>query len=168
MRALPRWLASVLILAAVLLWANCDLVFRLERPDETPSFIGCFAGQVTDPPDGGKLRLVLEQVGSGNSVMISGCLESSVGLAAISGAIEEDDSQRARFSAMPTGGGGAFTFRVIRQPAGNVIPTSIDVENVNLSPFNSALGLPRCAPAETVTCADLGVTLPFAPGGGLP
>lgn len=165
---LPRALAATLILAAVLFWANCDLVFRLERPDDTPSFMGCFLGQVTDPPDGGKLRILLEQVGAGNSVMLSGCLESNFGLAALSGAVEEDDSQRARFTAMPTSGSGAFTFRVIRQPGGNVIPTAIDFENINFSPFNAALGLPRCAPVDTVTCADLGVVLPFVPGGGLP
>lgn len=161
-----RVLFSVLVLVAAIFWANCHLVFQAE-PDDPPAplFFGCYAGILTDPPGSGKVRLVLEPSPEPSGVLVSGCIETGPVLATLAASLEGDSTEVLRATATPAGGS-PFSFRVTRQPGGLVQATAVDLENVNGSPFQAALGLPACAAGEVVSCAELG--LPRAPGKVIP
>lgn len=161
--SLYQSLFAAAVLVAVIFGASCDLVFQLEgRDPPAPLFVGCYVGQVTDPPDGGKVRIIFESSGEGSGLVLSGCMESGAVLATFAASFEESSTQTVRVSAMSSGGG-SFSFRATRQPAELVQATSMDLENLNGAPFNAVLGLPVCAAAEVATCADLGLPMAFAP-----
>lgn len=164
--SLLRPVSAVAILGGVILWANCDLVFRLDPPNGTPFFLGCYDGAISDPAGAGKITLIIEASPAGGSAL-AGCLTTSpLGDEVVTFVGEVEDSvDRARFTAMrPVGG--SFSFRVIRQPGSFDQATSVDVENVNGSPFELAAGLPVCA--IPVDCAQLAMAVPLLPGGSVP
>ena len=161
-----RWLLAPVVLMVTLFGAQCHLVFKLERIDNsTDFFVGCYVGLVTDPVDGGKVRVIIDRPGGGDT--LSGCIESGSVLATLTGAVEPDNRQQARFTAVANTGG-SFSFRAIRQPAGELQATALDLEDINLSPFRLATGLPVCSPGEVVTCEELFMAVPFLPSGGVP
>lgn len=164
---LLRALFAVAILGAVLLWANCQLVFPADAPDGTPFFFGCYDGEITDPAGLGKVTLIIERSPAGERGALAGCMQSSpLGGEVVTfvGEVEEDNADRARFTAVRAAGG-SFTFRVVRQPSSLEQATSVDFENINGSPFNLATGLPVCQ--NPVDCAQLTMAVPFLPDGGV-
>lgn len=167
-----RTLAALGILAAVIAWANCDLVFPLDPPIAVSNtfFEGCFEGAITEPAGGGKLRIILDTTDATNGFMLSGCLDmglpAGAELATFTGNVEAEELQLATLMAVRTAGGASFSFRVTRQPTGSVIASTVDVSNFVGAPFVLAPALPRCV--QPTTCADLGLSLPFMPGGGAP
>ena len=158
-----RRLAAGFILLVAHQWASCHLVFRAEpAAPSSELFLGCFVGQIASPPGAGKIRVILDQVGAGDT--LSGCMESGAVLATLSGNVDSENRQKARFTGV-TNTGGSFTFLATRQPPGDAAATALDLENLNFSPFELATGLPKCSPTETVTCADLFLSVPFLPSG---
>lgn len=161
-----RALFAVAILGATLLWANCDLIFTLQDPPETnKQFAGCFEGTTADPA--GKVRIVLEVNPSGTRLALTGCIEVNVSvadLASISGVVEDEPELALMTAVRPDQT--TYMFRVTRQPAGQVPASTIDLANFDGAPFTTATALTRCVPE--VTCADLGISQPFLPGGGSP
>ena len=159
-------LFAAAVLGATIFWANCDVVFRLERPPPPNQFfVGCFAG-ITDPPDGKDLEIVLE-AGSSGPRALKGCLRfSSAEIAILAGNTEEYNREQARITAMPLAPSTILPFTIVveREPAGNSAATTINVTNEEGVPFQSAPDLAPCA----LSCADFGVVVPFMPDGGPP
>ena len=167
---LRRTLFAFVVIGAVIAGASCDLIFTLDpHPLLNTFFEGCFEGSITDPPGGGKLKVIVEVDPAANLVMLSGCLDMALAageeLATFTGNVE-DENTIATLMAVRTAGGEPFTFRITRQPAGEVVATTIDASNFSNAPFVLAPGMARCA--QPTTCADLGLALPFMPGGGGP
>lgn len=158
---LSRAAAATAVLVVVIFGANCHLVFQAEPVDPPASlFFGCYIGLVTDPPESGKVRVILEPAGEGSGLIVSGCFESGPVVATLAGSLEEGSTETLFVSAMPSGSG-PFSLRVTRLPSGAVQATAIDIENINGGPFRAALGLPACAASEVVSCADLGLPMAF-------
>jgi len=158
-----RWLLGIALVAASLSRLNCDLVFKLKDPIIRGPFLGCFKGAITEPTGQGEITIVLEAAPGDDTSNMLGCMTSIQPLfdATMTGAVLEDGTQ-ARFAVMPQGGRPAFVLLVSRQPAqGNA--TGLTLVNESDMPFKRAQDLPRCA--TTVTCADLGISQPFLPGG---
>ncbi len=167
---LRRTLFASVVLGAVIAGASCDLIFTLDPlPLFNTFFEGCFEGSITDPPGGGKLKVIVEIDESSNLVMLGGCLDMALAsgeeLATFTGNVEEERTL-ATLMAVRTAGGEPFTFRITRQPPGNVVATTIDASNFAGAPFVLAPGLSRCV--QPTSCADLGIALPFMPSGGAP
>jgi len=166
---LRRTLLAAGVLGATLAWANCQLVFPADAPVRNKFFFGCYEGGITDPAGGGKVKLILEPDPADNRSNMTGCLEFDVGLGTelttLAGAVEEVD-ELARLEGAAVGVRPEFTIRVTRQPAGQVDATTVEVANFIAAPFNLAEGLIRCA--ATTTCEELGLEVPFMPGGGTP
>lgn len=165
---LTRTLFGLAVLAAVVAWANCQLVFPLDPPVAVTNtfFEGCFEGAITDPPAGGKLKIVLQKTDATDGLMLEGCLDmaltSGQELATFTGNVESEP-ELATLMAVRTAGGDPFTFRVARQPPGNVVASTVDLSNFSGAPFILAPGMARCV--QPTTCEDLGIVLPFMPGG---
>jgi hypothetical protein len=123
-------------------------------------FMGCFQGDIGEPAAQGSLRIVLEEM---NDVALQGCLVGRTPefQATFAGSVLQPDTQ-ARLVAMSPGGS-SFTLLVEREPPDNADAVTLTVRNETGTPFVLAPDLPRC-PAPT-TCDDLGIALPFLPGG---
>jgi hypothetical protein len=160
-----RILLGAAIISLSLSRLNCDLVFPLKDPATRLPFLGCFKGAITSPATGGELTVILEAAaGVADGAVMAGCLKATDPSfsASMTGQVLEDSTQ-ARFSVMPDGGRPAFVLLVTRQPEeGNA--TALTLVNESDRPFQEARDVPRCDPA--VTCADLGLSQAFLPGGG--
>jgi hypothetical protein len=123
-------------------------------------FTGCFQGAVAEPAGQGSLRIVLEEM---NDVALQGCVvgRDPEFQATFAGSVLEPDT-RARLMAMSPGGS-SFTLLVERQPPDNANAVTLTIRNETGTPFVLAPDLPRCA--ASTTCDDLGISLPFLPGG---
>lgn len=166
-----RVLLAAVVLGATVYWANCS--FNPQRvpadPDWNSFFAGCYKGSITDPAAGGDLTLVLEDPGGDDKLTLTGCLQISRGamltLATLAGSVQAV-REEAVATAMPTNGRPAFDVKVVRDPAGEAVATTVDVTDEGAAPFNAANDLARCDPV--LDCADLGIAQPFMPGGGMP
>ena len=123
-------------------------------------FTGCFQGGIAEPAGQGNLRIVLEDM---RDVALQGCLvgRDPAFQATFAGSVLEPDTQ-ARLTAMSPGGP-SFTLLVEREPPDQANAQTLTVRNETGMPFVLAPDLARC-PAAT-TCDDLGIALPFMPGG---
>jgi hypothetical protein len=149
-------------------WANCGFSVPLSPTDWNSFFAGCFSGAISDPAGGSKLILVLEAPGPPDSLTLTGCVLVGIGpttLATLAGSVQ-DVREEAVLTAMPTSGRPSFVVKVVRDPAGALIATSVDVSDQQGAPFVSANDLVRCDPVQT--CESLGISLPFMPSGGMP
>lgn len=167
-RRLLRLLPAALVLGGVVYWANCS--FNPQRLELDPNrlFAGCFEGEITDPAGRGSLILIFEDPGPMDNLTLTGCMQLSIGpgttLATLAGMVQER-REEAVLTVMPTNGRPAFTVTAVRDPAGEVNATTMDVSDTGGAPFNAANDLPRCSPVRD--CASLGISQPFMPGGGM-
>ena len=159
-----RVLLGAAIIAVSLSRLNCDLVFTVDPDPLRNEFLGCYAGLVTEPANGGRLTLVLEvPPGAKDGSNLGGCLIGQEPRfdATLTGVVLEDHTQ-ARLAVMPQGRPAIVVLVTRQPPEGNA--TDVSLVNESNVPFKQA-ALPRC-PAPT-TCADLGIAQVFLPGGGL-
>lgn len=164
---IPRLLFATAVLAAVVFGANCSFNPRVGEcvAQQNDQFVGCYEAEITDPANGGKLRLILDDAGQPATRVLGGCLDLSLDSGTVFVSLAGEASCLVNQQADLTGmlpGGGTLTLRVVRQPAtGNAV--TVDVTSEGFTLFTSALGASRCGiPA---TCPSLGMVVPFGAGG---
>lgn len=163
-------LLGVSLIGAAFAGLDCNQIFGLHeteinRPNKT--FAGCFRGPITEPAGPGVLTIVL--VASPEAtVNLEGCMQASDPRfdATVAGFVQGklgEPQAEALVTVMPQGRP-AFALTVERQPPVR-FEDAITVTLVNETgfPFKRAATLPRCA--APTTCADLGIAVPFMPGG---
>lgn len=159
-----RLLLAAAVLGATIVWANCSYNPPRVTIFWNGFFEGCFTGDITDPP-GGRVRVILEAPeGGSDAETMTGCLQldlAATTLATVVGDVEDEAREAAQLTVTPTNGRPPFRLRAVRQPAGQSNAVTLDLSDEGGAPFVSANGLPRC----TETCADLGLNMPFMPGG---
>lgn len=160
-----RFLLGAAMIVAAFAGLDCEVIFRPQgSPTSASRFAGCFRGPITEPAGlGGQLTIVLEPAsGTTDGLSLAGCATATEPRfdASLAGTVLDDRTQ-ARLIAMPQARP-SFVLRVDRQPPDDDA-TTVTVVNESSMPFDAAADLPRCA-AQT-TCADLGIVLPFTPGG---
>ncbi|MEZ5332188.1 MAG: hypothetical protein R2991_09095 [Thermoanaerobaculia bacterium] len=113
----------------------------------------------------GQVTLVLTAPGPGDSETLTGCLAlRGASLAAVLvGDVDDQTREEAALSVTVPATGAMFGLRAVRAPAGSVDATSIRLSDAGGAPPELAAtgDLLRCA--VPVTCADLGLSMPFAP-----
>jgi hypothetical protein len=146
------------LVGAALTAPHCDIVFPPGRLPAPLAFRGCFRGTITEPA-GGELTIILDRPADDSGLSLSGCAAATVPVfqATLAGMVLQDQQTQARLTAMSQGRP-AFVLLVERQ--GDTSSTTLTVVNESQMPFRLAPDLPRCA--APTTCADLGITQPFA------
>jgi hypothetical protein len=162
-----RALLGLALVGAAFAGLDCNQIFGLKelgalRPAEF--FEGCFSGPVTEPAGQGDLTIILVAPPEATA-SLEGCMQSTNPpfVATVAGFANEEDFSQALVTVMPQGRP-AFAVAMERKPP-DVGEAALTMTLINESgfPFERAQDLPRC-PAET-TCADLGIPVPFLPGG---
>ncbi len=162
-----RILLAVVVLGAIVAWARCYDPKGPILPDSV-FFLGCFNGAVTEPPIGGNVTVVIEEVNiepGGIAGPMTGCIQTVIGLkvqfSTLSGSLDPETSQRAVMTAMPAGGDTPFDLLIAREPVGAADAVEIDVTNAGGAPFTQAANLARCSPKAT--CSALAASMRSAP-----
>lgn len=164
---MSRWTRLLLaagVLGGTIYWANCGFTGTCSPPGDF--FEGCFEGPTTAPA-GGRVRVILYPVDPANYCpRLDGCMQYRVGLgetvlAALSGHVRSEPTNESDLIGAVPGTTSSFNVLAARQPPGESAAMTMDLWDEGGAPFTSALGLARCA--APVTCADLGLRMPFGP-----
>jgi len=161
-----RGLLALVVLGAIVVWARCSYTPPVAPDEPNTRFLGCFAGAINDANLTGRITVVLEPpADTQDTLTLNGCIRTEIepqppAFATFAGSVQEV-REEALVTTMPTGGAPQFTLRIVREPAGAVDATEIDVTNAGGAPFQLAADLPRCNPQ--VSCAALVVAMRPAP-----
>jgi hypothetical protein len=158
-----KTLFAVAVLAAVIFGANCSFEPQACVTTANTFFEGCFEGEVTDPADGGKFRIILDNAGNPSSSVLGGCLDLTLAsgreIVPLSGGVSCSISQEANLTGVKVGGTN-ISIHVVRNPAaGNAVTLDVTTSD---EAFTSALALPRCT--VVMTCPDTSIRMPFGTG----
>lgn len=161
-------LLGVSLIGAAFAGLDCNQIFglnptTLDRPNKF--FAGCFTGPITEPASPGVLTIVFEAPPEA-TVSLEGCMQGTdPRFDAVHAGFVLGDSAEKRTQALVAvlpQGRPAFAVLVEGQPPGAGAMT-VTLVNETGFPFRRAANLPRCA--APTTCADLGIAVPFMPGG---
>jgi hypothetical protein len=163
-----RALFSLAVLTAALYWADCDYNPRILPTPVNTFFAGCF--KTTAAAQGFDEIIVVLEASEQSGETLGGCLRRRLGNdienGTVAGLVAEPDRLRAEVTVTAPRPRTDYMLRVQRAPVINVPAENVTLINVGGAPFATAVDVPRCDPQQT--CAELGIPIPFLPGGGTP